>query len=153
MSDVSESAQDVVESRPVRLLGRAGLLAYAGVHLVFAAVIVLLVVAAATYDPKKPTTLDAGLRAVAEEPYGAPLIFALTSGLVACGATASSTRGTARHEWGSGGGPQGSVEADALRIGANAVRGVDGAVVARPVVPLRAPRRHREVGPSVGHPE
>ena len=40
VSDVSESAQDVVESKPVRLLGRVGLLAYGGVHLVLAAVIV-----------------------------------------------------------------------------------------------------------------
>ncbi len=30
VSDVQESAQDVVESKPVRLLGRAGLLAYGG---------------------------------------------------------------------------------------------------------------------------
>ena len=40
MSDVSGSTQEVVESKPVRLLGRAGLMAYGGVHLVLAAVIV-----------------------------------------------------------------------------------------------------------------
>ena len=46
---------------------------------------VLLIVAATTYHPETPTTLDSGLRTVAAEPYGVPLIIALALGLVAFG--------------------------------------------------------------------
>ena len=45
----------------------------------------MFIVAATTYDPTTPTTLDSGLRALAAEPYGAPLIVALSMGLVAFG--------------------------------------------------------------------
>jgi hypothetical protein len=46
---------------------------------------VLLVVAAVRYDPAQPTTLDAGLQAVADQPYGPPLLGLLALGLVAFG--------------------------------------------------------------------
>lgn len=46
---------------------------------------VLLVVAAVRYDPKQPTTLDAGLQALADQPYGAPLLVLLALGLTAFG--------------------------------------------------------------------
>ena len=45
----------------------------------------MLIVAAATHNPRTPTTLDSGLRTVAAEPYGAPFIVALSIGLVAFG--------------------------------------------------------------------
>ena len=40
---------------------------------------------ATTYSPGTPTSLDSGLRTVADEPYGPPLIIALALGLVAFG--------------------------------------------------------------------
>jgi hypothetical protein len=46
---------------------------------------VLLVVAAVRYDPAQPTTLDAGLQAVADQAYGPPLLGLLALGLVAFG--------------------------------------------------------------------
>lgn len=45
----------------------------------------LLVVAAVRYDPAQPTTLDAGLQAVADEPYGPFLLVVLALGLLAFG--------------------------------------------------------------------
>ncbi len=64
---------------------RLGRIGWAALGLVYGLPGVMLVVAATTYDPKTPTTLDSGLRAVAAEPYGAPLIVALSVGLVAFG--------------------------------------------------------------------
>lgn len=46
---------------------------------------VLLVTAAVRYDPAQPTTLDAGLQAVADQPWGPPLLVLLALGLVAFG--------------------------------------------------------------------
>ena len=73
------------DPRQARLVTRVGQLGWAALGLVYGFPGVLLVVAAATYDPKAPTTLDAGLRTVADEPYGPPLIVALALGLVAFG--------------------------------------------------------------------
>ena len=46
---------------------------------------VLLVVAAVRFDPAQPTGLDAGLQAVADEPYGPVVLVVLALGLVAFG--------------------------------------------------------------------
>lgn len=45
----------------------------------------LLVTAAVRYDPAQPTTLDAGLQALADRPWGPPLLVVLALGLVAFG--------------------------------------------------------------------
>ncbi len=71
--------------RRARLVTRLGQIGWAALGLVYGFPGVLFVVAGATYNPQAPTTLDAGLRAVAAEPYGAPLIVALALGLVAFG--------------------------------------------------------------------
>ena len=42
-------------------------------------------VAAVTYDPAVPTGLDAGLQAMADEPYGPLLLVLLALGLIAFG--------------------------------------------------------------------
>ncbi len=64
---------------------RLGQVGWSALGLVYGLPGVMLVVAASTYDPKTPTTLDSGLRALAAGPYGAPLIVALSIGLVAFG--------------------------------------------------------------------
>ena len=78
VSDVSESAQDVVESKPVRLLGRAGLMAYGGVHLVLAAVIVQVPFGETERADKK-----GALEEIAETVPGLVLLWFVTIGLVA----------------------------------------------------------------------
>ena len=78
VSDVSESAQDVVESKPVRLLGRAGLLAYGGVHLVLAAVIVQV-----PFGERERADKKGALEEIAESPPGLVLLWFVTVGLVA----------------------------------------------------------------------
>jgi hypothetical protein len=78
MSDVSESAQDVAESRPVRLLGRAGLAAYGGVHLVFAAVVIQV-----PFGEQERADKKGALEEIAETPAGVALLWFVTLGLVA----------------------------------------------------------------------
>jgi len=78
VSDVSESAQDVVESKPVRLLGRVGLLAYGGVHLVLAAVIVQV-----PFGEQERADKKGALEEIAESPLGLVLLWLVTAGLVA----------------------------------------------------------------------
>ena len=71
--------------REVRLVARLGRIGWVALGAVYGIPGVLLAVAGATYDPDVPTTLDAGLKAVADEPYGAPLLLTLALGLVAFG--------------------------------------------------------------------
>jgi len=78
VSDVSESAQDVVESKPVRLLGRAGLMAYGGVHLVLAAVIVQV-----PFGEMERADKKGALEEIAETVPGLVLLWFVTIGLVA----------------------------------------------------------------------
>jgi hypothetical protein len=78
MSDVSESAQDVAESGPVRLLGRAGLAAYGGVHLVFAVVIVQV-----PFGEQERADKKGALEEIAETPAGVALLWFVTIGLAA----------------------------------------------------------------------
>ena len=78
VSDVPESAQDVVESKPVRLLGRAGLLAYGGVHLVLAAVIVQV-----PFGEQERADKKGAMEEIAESPPGLVLLWFVTVGLVA----------------------------------------------------------------------
>ena len=78
MSDVSESAQDVVESKPVRLLGRVGLMAYGGVHLVLAAVIVQV-----PFGEMERADKKGALEEIAETVPGLVLLWIVTVGLVA----------------------------------------------------------------------
>ena len=58
---------------------------WAALGLVYGFPGVLFIILATTYDPGTPSSLDSGLRAVADEPYGPPLIVALALGLVAFG--------------------------------------------------------------------
>ncbi len=69
----------------IGLPGGPILIGLAGFGLVVGACGVLFIVAATTYSPEAPTSLDSGLRTVAGEPYGPPLIIALALGLVAFG--------------------------------------------------------------------
>lgn len=78
VSDVSESAQDVVESKPVRLLGRVGLLAYGGVHLVLAAVIVQV-----PFGERERADKKGALAEIAETTPGLILLWLVALGLVA----------------------------------------------------------------------
>jgi hypothetical protein len=78
VSDVSESAQEVVESRPVRLLGRAGLAAYGGVHLVLAAVIVQV-----PFGENERADKKGALEEIAESLPGLILLWFVTVGLAA----------------------------------------------------------------------
>jgi len=64
---------------------RLGRIGWAALGLVYGFPGVLFIVAATTYRPGTPTSLDSGLRSVADEPYGPPLIIALALGLVAFG--------------------------------------------------------------------
>ncbi len=82
LRDLDLSAASAAQARLVTRIGRLG---WAALGLVYGTPGLLLVVAGTTYDPKAPTTLDAGLHTVATEPYGGPLIFALALGLVAFG--------------------------------------------------------------------
>ena len=63
-------------------MGRIG---WAALGLVYGFPGVLFIVAATTYSPETPMSLDSGLRTVAGEPYGPPLIIALALGLAAFG--------------------------------------------------------------------
>jgi hypothetical protein len=65
------------------LVTRVGQVGWVALGVAYAVPGVLLIVAAARYDPAQPTGLDAGLRAVADEPYGPPLLVALAAGLLA----------------------------------------------------------------------
>lgn len=67
------------------LVTRIGQVGWAALGVAYGVPGVLLVVAGLRYDPKQPTTLDAGLQAVADEPWGAPLLVLLALGLVAFG--------------------------------------------------------------------
>jgi len=64
---------------------RLGRIGWAALGLVYGFPGVLLIVAATTYSPGTPTSLDSGLRTVAGEPYGPSLIIALALGLAAFG--------------------------------------------------------------------
>lgn len=68
-----------------RLVTRVGQVGWSALGVAYGVPGVLLVVAAARFDPAQPTTLDAGLQAVAAEPYGAVLLVALAAGLAAFG--------------------------------------------------------------------
>lgn len=78
MSDVSQSAQEVVESKPVRLLGRVGLIAYGCVHLVLAAVIVQV-----PFGEMERADKKGALEEIAETAPGLALLWLITVGLVA----------------------------------------------------------------------
>lgn len=68
-----------------RFVTRIGQVGWCALGVAYGVPGVLLVVAAARYDPSQPTTLDAGLQALADQPYGAPLLVLLALGLVAFG--------------------------------------------------------------------
>lgn len=68
------------------LVTRVGTVGWAALGVAYGVPGVLLVVAALRYDPAQPTTLDAGLQAVADQPWGPPLLVLLALGLVAFGA-------------------------------------------------------------------
>lgn len=70
-------------SQLVTRVGQVGWVALGAVYVIPG---VLLVVAAARYDPAAPTGLDAGLQAMADEPYGPFLLVLLALGLLAFGA-------------------------------------------------------------------
>ena len=72
-------------TRRTRLVTRLGRVGWVALGVVYGLPGVLLVIAAVQYDAKTPTTLDAGLHAVAAEPYGPVLLFALAFGLAAFG--------------------------------------------------------------------
>lgn len=65
------------------LVTRVGQVGWTALGIAYAVPGVLLVVAATRYDPAQPSGLDAGLRAVAGEPFGPPLLVALALGLLA----------------------------------------------------------------------
>ena len=65
------------------LVTRIGQVGWVALGFAYAVPGVLLVVAAARYDPAQPTGLDSGLRAVADEPYGPVLLVVLALGLLA----------------------------------------------------------------------
>ena len=67
------------------LVKRVGQLGWVALGVAYGVPGVLLVVAAVQFDPAQPTTLDAGLQAVAGQPYGPALLVALALGLVAFG--------------------------------------------------------------------
>jgi hypothetical protein len=68
-----------------QLVTRVGQVGWVALGVAYGVPGVLLVVAALRYDPAQPTGLDAGLQAVAGEPYGPILLVALALGLVAFG--------------------------------------------------------------------
>ncbi|MDN5858924.1 MAG: DUF1206 domain-containing protein [Pseudonocardia sp.] len=65
------------------LVTRVGQVGWAALGIAYAIPGVLLGVAGVRYDPTQPTGLDAGLRAVADEPFGPPLLVTLAFGLLA----------------------------------------------------------------------
>jgi hypothetical protein len=64
---------------------RVGQLGWVALGVAYGVPGVLLVVAAVQFDPAQPTTLDSGLQALADQPYGPALLVALALGLVAFG--------------------------------------------------------------------
>jgi hypothetical protein len=67
------------------LVTRVGQVGWAALGVAYGVPGVLLVAAAVRYDPAAPTTLDAGLQAVADQPWGPALLVLLALGLVAFG--------------------------------------------------------------------
>jgi hypothetical protein len=67
------------------LVTRVGRVGWAALGVAYGVPGALLVVAAVRYDPAQPTTLDAGLQAVADQPFGPPLLVLLALGLIAFG--------------------------------------------------------------------
>lgn len=67
------------------LVTRVGQLGWVALGVAYGVPGALLVVAAVRFDPAQPTTLDAGLQALADQPYGPALLVALALGLVAFG--------------------------------------------------------------------
>ena len=67
------------------LVTRIGQVGWTALGVAYGVPGLLLVVAAAQFDPAEPTALDAGLQAVADEPYGPALLVTLALGLVAFG--------------------------------------------------------------------
>ncbi len=67
------------------LVTRVGQVGWTALGVAYGVPGVLLVLAGLRYDPEQPTTLDAGLQSVADEPWGAPLLILLAMGLVAFG--------------------------------------------------------------------
>lgn len=67
------------------LVKRVGQLGWVALGVAYGVPGVLLVVAAVQFDPAQPTTLDAGLQALAGQPYGPALLVALALGLLAFG--------------------------------------------------------------------
>jgi hypothetical protein len=67
------------------LVTRVGRVGWAALGVAYGVPGVLLVVAGVRYDPAQPTTLDSGLQAVADRPFGPPLLVLLALGLVAFG--------------------------------------------------------------------
>jgi hypothetical protein len=67
------------------LVTRVGQVGWMALGVAYGVPGVLIVIAAVRYDPAAPTTLDAGLQALADEPFGPPLLVLLALGLVAFG--------------------------------------------------------------------
>ena len=67
------------------LVKRVGQLGWVALGVAYGVPGALLVVAAVQLDPAQPATLDAGLQALAGEPYGPALLVALALGLLAFG--------------------------------------------------------------------
>jgi hypothetical protein len=65
--------------------GRLGVAGYSAKGIAYAIAGVLVVVAAATYDPDKARGLDSGLKALAGEPYGPWLLALIAFGIAAFG--------------------------------------------------------------------
>ena len=68
-----------------QLVTRVGQLGWTALGVAYGIPGALLVAAAATYDPARPAALDAGLQAIADEPFGPVLLVALALGLIAFG--------------------------------------------------------------------
>ncbi len=68
-----------------RFVTRVGQVGWVALGVAYGVPGALLVLAAVRYDPAQPTTLDAGLQVLADQPYGPPLLVALALGLVAFG--------------------------------------------------------------------
>jgi hypothetical protein len=68
-----------------QLVTRIGQVGWSALGVAYGIPGVLLVVAAVRFDPAQPTGLDAGLQAVADQPYGPVVLAVLALGLVAFG--------------------------------------------------------------------
>jgi hypothetical protein len=69
----------------VRAAVRLGQVGYVALGVAYGTVGVLVVVAAATHDPNQPVGLDAGLKTLAEQPYGKVLLAIVAVGLACFG--------------------------------------------------------------------